>query len=67
MRRTIFALVSVLALAGGATPARAENVTKCMIQAVKDCDERFPPGDRFNIAIRGWCYMINTGMCAAME
>lgn len=67
MRRTIFALVSVLALAGGAAPARAEGVIRCMLQAVSDCDARFPPGDRFNISIRGWCYLIQTGMCAAME
>jgi hypothetical protein len=67
MRRTIFALASVLALAGSATPVRADNVIRCMIQAVADCDARFPVGDRFATSIRGWCYMIQTGMCAAME
>jgi hypothetical protein len=67
MKRTIFALASVLTLAGGLTPARAGNVDKCMAIAVKDCDARFPPSDRWNIAIRGWCYMIQTGMCVAME
>jgi hypothetical protein len=36
-------------------------------QAVADCDARFPVGDRFATSIRGWCYMIQTGMCAAME
>jgi hypothetical protein len=67
MKRTIFALVSALTLAGSAMPARAEDIQKCMAVAVKDCDERFPPTDRWNIAIRGWCYIIYTGMCAAME
>ncbi len=67
MKRTIYTLVSLLALAGSATPARAEDMTKCMIQAVKDCDERFPAGDRWSTSIRGWCYMIGTAMCMAME
>jgi hypothetical protein len=67
MKRTIFALVSVLSLAGYAAPARADDFTRCVIQAVKECDEQFPPGDRWNTAIRGWCYMIQTGMCMAME
>ena len=68
MKRTIFALASALTLAGGVTPVRAATtLTKCMIQAVADCDARFPPGDRWSTAIRGWCYIINTGMCKAME
>jgi hypothetical protein len=67
MRRTIYALVSVLALAGGATPAMAKTVTQCMIEAVADCDAQFPSGDRWATAIRGWCYIIGTGMCKAME
>jgi hypothetical protein len=67
MKRTIFALASALTLAGSATPARAEDIIKCMAVAVKDCDAQFPPTDRWTIAIRGWCYIIQTGMCAAME
>ena len=46
-------------------PARATNVIRCMLEAVAECDQRFPPGDYRNTAIRGWCYMINTGICAA--
>lgn len=67
MKRTIFALVSALTLAGGVTPVRAMTVTQCAIQAVRDCDAQFPPGDRWATAIRGWCYIIHTGMCKAME
>jgi hypothetical protein len=66
MKRTIFALVLALTLAGGATPATAKTVVQCVIEAVRDCDARFPPSDRWLVAIRGWCYMISTGMCKAM-
>ncbi|HXY18413.1 MAG TPA: hypothetical protein VEH83_00280 [Gemmatimonadales bacterium] len=65
MKRSPFVLVSALALLGGPAPARATNVIKCMIEAVADCDARFPPSDYHLVAIRGWCYMITTGMCAA--
>ncbi len=65
MKRTIYALVAGLALVGRPTPARATNVIKCMIEAVAECDARFPPGDYRNASIRGWCYMITTGICAA--
>jgi hypothetical protein len=65
MKKSVFLLVSALALAGRPAPARAENVIKCMLEAVRDCDERFPSGDYRNTAIRGWCYMIATGICAA--
>jgi hypothetical protein len=66
MKRTIFALVSTLALLGSAPAARADSLMQCMIAAVKECDAQFPPSDFRNVAIRGWCYMINTGICKAM-
>ncbi len=66
MKRTIYALVSALALLGTAPAARADTFTQCVIQAVAECDARFPPSDYRNIAIRGWCYMITTGICKAM-
>ena len=65
MKRTIYALVSALALLGSAPVARAEPFWKCVIEAVKECDQRFPPTDRYNVAIRGWCYMITTAICKA--
>ena len=65
MKRTIYALVSALALLGSAPAAKAEPLLKCMEQAIAECDARFPPSDYHLIAIRGWCYMIGTGICAA--
>jgi hypothetical protein len=65
MKRTIYALVSALALLGSAPAARAEPLLKCVEEQIADCDARFPPSDYRNIAIRGWCYMIGTAMCKA--
>jgi len=36
-----------------------------MIASVAECDARFPVGDYRNVSIRGWCYMITTGICTA--
>jgi hypothetical protein len=65
MKRTLFALVSALALMGSPAPAHARNIIFCMLEAVSECDERFPPSDYRNVSIRGWCYMISTAICAA--
>jgi len=66
MKRTIFALVSALALLGSVPPpARAETLLKCVEEAIADCDARFPPHDYYLVAIRGYCYMIGTAMCKA--
>lgn len=62
MKRTIFAAVLTLsALTITAPPARAD--TDCLVEAVASCNADFPPGDKFNTATRGWCYMIRSGMC----
>jgi hypothetical protein len=65
MKRTIFTLVAVLALVGRPVPAAARSFWGCMIAAVAECDARFPVGDYRNVSIRGWCYMITTGICTA--
>ena len=65
MKRTIFSLLALAALAGRPAPAKAESLWKCMIEAVADCDARFPPSDYRMTSIRGWCYMITTGICTA--
>lgn len=62
MKRIIFAAVLALsALTVTAPPAYARG--HCLIEAVASCNADFPPGDRFNSATRGWCYMIRSGMC----
>lgn len=66
MKRTIYALVSALALLGSVPAARAQRLQKCVQESIADCDARFPPSDWRLIAIRGWCYMIGAGICRAM-
>ena len=65
MKRTIYALVSALALLGSVPAAKADDLGKCLIEAVADCDRMFPPSDYYLVAIRGYCYMINTAICKA--
>jgi hypothetical protein len=65
MKKIVFTLASVLALTGSATPAFARSFWGCMIESVRECDARFPPSDYRNVSIRGWCYMITTGICTA--
>ncbi len=65
MKKLFFSLVAALALVGRPTPATATGVTQCMIEAVRECDERFPPSSYYLVAIRGWCYLISTGICSA--
>jgi hypothetical protein len=65
MKRTIYALVSVLALLGSVPAAKADSVLRCMEEAIGDCDARFPPHDYYLVAIRGYCYIIGTAICKA--
>ena len=63
MRKLLLStLLALGALAGSPTPARAD----CVIDAVNSCDADFGGSSNYyTIAIRGWCYIIRTGMCAA--
>lgn len=57
------------AMAAGAilaTPnaARAD----CLIEAVSSCDKDFGgASNKELIAVRGWCYLIRAGICAAVD
>lgn len=63
MRRlTLATLLALGAVTGTPAPARAD----CVIDAVNSCDADFGGSSNYyTIAIRGWCYIIRTGMCAA--
>jgi len=65
MKKAIYTLAAAAALVGRPAPAVAEPFWKCMIEAVQECDKQFPPNDYYTISIRGWCYMITTGICTA--
>ncbi len=49
------------------TPAGAETLQNCVDEAVASCDDEFG-GDNFRtISVRGWCYMIRTGLCKVFD
>jgi hypothetical protein len=57
------------ALAAGAilaTPRAAR--ADCLIEAVESCDKDFGGANNKElIAVRGWCYLIRAGICAAFD
>ena len=57
------ALMAAGSLAAPVAPVRAD----CLIDAVRDCNEEFPPKDYYLIAIRGWCYSIHYALCKAVS
>ncbi len=64
MKRTIFGVLFGFALIPAlAPPAKAD----CLREAIDSCNTDFPPSDKFGTAIRGWCYLIRTGMCKALD
>jgi hypothetical protein len=63
MKRTLLAGVLALsAILGSPRQARAD----CLIESVASCNDDFGGNSNYyTIAIRGWCYMIRAGLCAA--
>jgi hypothetical protein len=62
------ALAGVVALLPNPQPADAtDRLGKCLIESVNTCDQDFAGYDPYTIAARGYCYMIRTGMCYAMD
>lgn len=63
MKKTILAGALALgAILGSPRTARAD----CLIEAVASCDEDFGGNSNYyTVAIRGWCYIIRSGLCGA--
>lgn len=63
MKKTLLAGTLALgALLGSPRTARAD----CLIESVESCDRDFGGNSNYyTIAIRGWCYMIRSGICGA--
>jgi hypothetical protein len=63
MKRTLLAAVLAAgALLGSPRPAHAD----CLIDSVASCNDDFGGNSNYyTIAIRGWCYIIRGGICAA--
>jgi hypothetical protein len=65
MKKTI--LAGALALSGILGSPRSERAD-CVIDAVESCDNDFGGNSNYyTVAIRGWCYIVRTGMCKALE
>jgi hypothetical protein len=64
MKNTILAGALALgAILGTPRTARAED---CLIEAVASCNGDFGGSSNYyEVAIRGWCYMIRAGICAS--
>ena len=62
-------LAGVVALLPNPRPADAaeDRLGKCLLEAVRSCDKDFAGYEPYTIAARGYCYMIRTGMCYAMD
>ena len=64
MKKFILAATLALgALLGTPRAARAD----CVIEAVDSCDRDFGGNSNYyTISIRGWCYIVRTGICKAL-
>jgi len=65
MKKAMLAGVLALgAILGSPHTARAD----CVIEAVDSCDRDFGGNSNYyTIAIRGWCYIVRSGICKALD
>jgi hypothetical protein len=68
METSMRKLILTIALASGTLlGAPRESRADCITEAVESCNGDFPPTAKELVAIRGWCYLIRAGMCAAWD
>ncbi len=70
MRRLITTalLAGAVGLLPNPTPADATTTAVgCLEEAIDSCDDDFGGGSFYIVAIRGYCYMIRAGWCAAFD
>ena len=61
-------VAGMVALLPNPRPADAEEkFDKCLFEAIASCDRDFKGWDPYSTAARGYCYIIRTGMCYAMD
>lgn len=58
---------AAVALLPNPVPAEATAAQSCLSEALVSCDDDFPGGDPYNVAVRGWCYMIRIAICEAFD
>ncbi|MGD8727314.1 MAG: hypothetical protein PVH40_06690 [Gemmatimonadales bacterium] len=63
-------LAGLVAMLPHPTPADAredDRLAKCLAEAITECDRDFDGDEIYVVAARGYCYMIRTGMCYALD
>ena len=63
-------LAGTVAMLPNPSPADAredDKLVKCLAEAITECDRDFDGNEIYVVAARGYCYMIRTGMCYALE
>jgi hypothetical protein len=63
---SIVVVTGALGMLPHPVPADAAQSKSCLQNAVDSCDRDFPGGDRYTVAIRGWCYLIRTALCKVL-
>ena len=63
-RRLVLASALVATLGTLPSPQPADAAAgDCLKYEIYGCNDDFPPDNEWLIAIRGWCYIIRTGLC----
>lgn len=47
--------------------SEGDRLYKCVTEAIDSCDKDFSGRDPYSTAIRGWCYVIRSGICYAID
>ena len=47
--------------------AQGGKATKCLLEAIEECDEDFEGNDVYMAAARGYCYMIRAAICRIFD
>jgi hypothetical protein len=60
-------ILTAAIVSGSLLGAPRESRADCLLEAVESCNGDFPPSAKELVAIRGWCYLIRAGICAASD
>ena len=67
---TALILAGLVSMLPNPQPADAQQdgkTTRCILEAITECDEEFEGNDVYMAAARGYCYMIRATICRIFE
>ncbi len=67
---TAVILAGMVSMLPNPQPADAQQdgkSTRCLLEAIKECDEEFAGNDIYMAAARGYCYMIRATICRILD